>query len=485
MKRILIAISVVACAAVLFSSCKEDSTSVSQGKASVVGVVFDISSGVTLSGVTVEVQSVTLAPTSPVVTGADGKFEFQFELDSTASATLIFTKASYRDTTIVVTLRSGVVTTLNNVRLNPRSVIVGGGGVGGGSGLAQTIAFLGATPQLITVYGVGGQETAVLGFEARDSLGLPIDAAHAVAMTFTILSGPGGGEYISPPTVTTNAIGRSFTTLNSGIRSGAVQVEARATVGTRVITSAPVRVVINAGYPHQSHFTIAPELRNFPTLGVVGNRDRIHVLVGDIYSNPVVQNTGVYFFSRAGVIQASVFTNLDGEGIADLISGNPFPIGPNANPRDGCHYVVASTVGSGGTIVKDSVRLVWSGPASISNVNPATFDIPDGGSQDFTFRVSDYLGNPLAAGTAITVVATVPPPPDPGATVNQVLLSFGLQGTITLNDFLDPGPGSTDFGFRLSDGTPIIVNRATPVSVSITVAGPNGNAYVTLNGIVH
>lgn len=132
----------------------------------------------------------------------------------------------------------------------------------------------------------------------------------------------------------------------------------------------------------------------------------------------------------------------------------------------------------------DSALILWSGAPVISNVTPSTFSIDNGASQEFTFTVSDYLGHPLAKGTGITVVASVPPPPDPNSPVNQVQLSFGRQGTITFDsEFLYPGPGTTQFGFRLSDGT-INVVQATAVSVSINVNGPNGSAYYTINGTV-
>jgi hypothetical protein len=365
-------------------------------------------------------------------------------------------------------------------------VIVGSGG--GGTGLAQTIAFLGSDPTEVSVYGVGGLETSILGFEVRDSLGLPIDAQHSVNLVFTSVSGPNGGEYISPPVVATNSGGQAFTTFNSGIRSGVVQIVATATVGSRTITSSPVRVIINAGFPDQAHFTVAANRFNFPALGVMGRRDAMSVLVGDVYSNPVVPNTAVYMRSSAGVIQASIFTNADGQGSVDLISGNPAPFGIYAAAAygNGYHWVVARTIGQGGVAVQDSILVLWSGASQISNLTPGTFAIPNGGFQDFSFTVSDYLGHPLAAGTQIRVIASVPPPPDPNWPVNQVQLGFGVEGVVMLEDVIFPGPGTTDFTCRLSDGTISIDSVVTAVTLTISVesAGMNGNAYTTINGTV-
>jgi len=306
-----------------------------------------------------------------------------------------------------------------------------------------------------------------------------------VTLAFTALGGPNGGEYISPVQVATNALGRAYTTFNSGIRAGVIQIQASTTVAGRTISTSPVRLIINAGFPDQNHFTVAPHRHNFPALGIAGERDPISVIVGDIYSNPVVKNTAVYFRTSAGVIQASVFTNDDGQGSADLISGNPVPFGSRAAPDSGdaYHYVVARTIGQNGATVQDSTLILWSGHSLVYDVSPSSFSIANGLFQEFTFTVSDYLGHPLSLGTTITVIATVPPPPDPNTPVNQVQLAFGAAGSIILDDYLGRGVGTTSFSFRLSDGSSL--SSATAVSVSISVTGPNGGAYATINGTVY
>ncbi|MFN0158416.1 MAG: hypothetical protein ACKVRP_10140 [Bacteroidota bacterium] len=468
-------------AAMLFGACKDDQGP-TQGEGQVSGIITDASTGSPLLQVNVQAQTVSLG-SQTMLTDENGSYRFLFELDSAISVTLTLTKSGYRDTSIAVTIQPGVSYPLS-VLMTPRSVIVGG--TGGGTGLAQTITFLGSNPTEISVYGVGGHETSILSFEVRDSLGLPIDAAHAVILTFTPLGGPGGGEYVSPQTAVTNAVGRAYTTFNSGIRSGVVQMLVTTTVGGRTISTSPIRLIINAGFPDQTHFTVAPEQFNFPTLGIAGQRNAISVIVGDVYSNPVESGTAVYYRTSAGVIQASVFTSADGEGSADLISGNPVPFGTHAaQPHgDGYHYVVARTIGENGAPVQDSVLILWSGHSQISQITPGTFDIPNEGFENITFVVSDALGHPLGSGTTIRVEASVPPPPDPNAEVNQVQLAFGQAGLVVLDDFLFAGPGSTEFGFRLSDGS-FTVDQATAVSVSISVTGPNGSAYVTINGLVH
>ena len=472
MKRTMLMLVLVASTALILSACKSDDQGATQGEGVISGTVIDGATGNPLASVTLQAQSIG-AVAQTTTTDALGNFRFTFSTDSAKAVTVSATKSGYRDTSFAIQIQPGVVLTLN-VRMSARSPI----GVGGGTGIAQTIAFLGSNPRQVSVYGVGGQETSILGFEVRDSLGLAIDAAHAVSVVFQAVGGPNGNEYISPLSVTTNAVGQAYTTFNSGIRSGVVQVVATVSLpGRPAIVSSPVRVIIAAGFADQAHFTIGVERFNFPALGIVGKRDAITVLVGDRYSNPVQPNTAVYFRTDAGVVQSSVFTDADGQGTVDLISGNP-------DPPTGYHYVVARTIGEAGATVIDSARILWSGGSIISNVNPTTFNIPNGGAQDFTFTVSDFLGHPLSEGTVISVQATVPPPPDPNAAVNQVQLAFGRNGSLTLTDIIFPGPGATDFGFRLSDGT-INLDQATAVSVSITVTSENNNVYYTFFGIVN
>lgn len=470
--------------AVVMVACEDDPAAVPRGEALISGVIRDAVSQQPLEGVIVEARiGGSLVGTS--TTGVSGAYEVRFSLDTTATVTMnAGQKSGYRDTIVVVSLSSGQSIQVN-IPLATLSPVTGGSG----TGIAQTIAFISAVPREVAVFGVGGNETSVIGFEVRDSLGFPIDAAHAVQMTFTILPGLNGGEYVSPVTVTTNAQGRAYTTFNAGIRSGAVQVEARVTLpGRPPIVSSPVRIVIHAGYPEANHFSIATARGNFPALGYVGRTTAISVLVGDVYGNPVQPNTAVYLTSRAGVIQASVFTNAFGSGTVNLISGNPPPFGVYSAPvfGDGYHYVVASTVGQGGQPIVDSLLMLWTGPAMISNVSPQTFNLPNMGSQTFTFRVSDALGHPLSSGTSIRVTASVPPPPSPDFPVNQVHIGFGIDGVVTLEDVLFPGPGTTDFSFLLRDGTAQI-DTLTAVTVAIAVTSPanaNGTAYHTIDGYV-
>lgn len=480
---VLITFAAALCAALL-AGCKSDTVTAEAGEGVVSGTVYDGVTRQPLASVRVRAMSVS-AGTVQDTTDNDGLYVLRFTVDSTMTVSVSFTKTGYNDTTITAALRSAGVTT-ENIYLTPKGGVIP---PGTGTGIAQTIAFLGATPSQVSVYGVGGKETSVLQWEVRDSLGNPIDDAHAVELTFASVSGPSGGEYISPIKVATNDQGQAATTFNAGTRSGVVQVRASATVGSRSIISSPVQLVIQGGFPVQSHFSIASTIHNFPAMNYVARTLPISILAGDVYSNPVAIGTAVYFRSSAGVIQPSIFTNGDGQGSVQLISGNPRPLGAYATPAygDGYHYVVARTIGQGGVAVEDSILVLWTGLAAISGVTPATFDIPDGGLENFQFVVADGLGHPLAQGTGISVSAVIPPPPTQGVPQNQVLVVFGDNGGVILGDVMFPGPGTTQFSFTVKDGTWGGTTQATPVNVTITVSGPNTTTPITytIGGTVH
>jgi hypothetical protein len=342
---------------------------------------------------------------------------------------------------------------------------------GTGTGSAAAIALINASLNDISVREVGGNETALLTFEVRDSLGVPVDASHQANVTFFIQSGPGGGEYVAPTSgLTQGSTGRVQTTLSSGTKAGVVQIVAQTTTSTRTIRSAPVIINIWGGFPDQAHFSIGSDKLNFPGYDIIDLTNRITVIAGDKYSNPVKPGTAVYFRTTGGTINVSstAYTTADGVATADLRSGNPKPYDPVLGA--GFAYVTASTVGESGNAVKDSTRVLFSGTSQISNVSPASFAVPAGGSSGpITFKVSDENGNPLAAGTTITVTLQYSPPPN--TTIN---LAVTGDISILLGDTQAKGPGTTDFSIQVVDQTVGGVPTTIPVTVIISVSSPNG-----------
>jgi hypothetical protein len=351
---------------------------------------------------------------------------------------------------------------------------------GGRTRLPGSVALLTTTPTDLQVIGTGGTETSSLLFEIRDSLGVPVDSSYRVR--FTLNNAP-SGTFISPDSgfsdPTTGHIGA---TVHSGTVAGVVQVVATVVSPTTLITSTPVLIVVHAGLPDQAHFSINTSKLNVAGQDIDGNTATIGVIVGDRYANPVAEHTAVYFTTSIGIVTASTFTNAQGEGAATLLSGNPRNKAL-VTPPPGFGYVYAKSTGINGVVIQDSVYILFSGDPQLGNLNPATpFAVPKGGeSGPITFTLQDENGNPLAAGTQISVTLQYTPPPN--ATGISVVATGDVS--VTLGDTQQNGPGITQFSFRIIDQS----NGGMPSKVSATIlihaTSPNGNpADIQLSGTI-
>jgi hypothetical protein len=280
------------------------------------------------------------------------------------------------------------------------------------------------------------------------------------------------------------------TTVNSGTVSGVLQFVAtlRRDTDGRVVRSTPVIIVVNAGLPSQTHFTVGPQQFNFAGYNWLGRQNPISVQVGDKYSNPVKSGTAVYFNTTGGIIEASIYTSEDGHGTNILFSGNPLPkatfdplIYPPAFFGDGTGYgwIRAFTIGEGGADVMDSVLILFSGLTTISVTPSNSFAVPALGSQNFTVQISDQNDNPLSPGTRIRTETIFAPPEG----TNWAATASGLPDD-EFSDMLTRGPGHTIFTLRVADGTPGGTPAYMPVVVKISVISLNGNAFTTLSGTV-
>jgi len=374
--------------------------------------------------------------------------------------------------TITVTNPSGFLLCTKSVNgfLQAPGVIGSGSG---GTGRAKSILLRTASATDISVKGTGSSETATLIFEAHDSLGAPIDAAHSTLVTFTI-SAPDLGATLTIPSVTTDGSGRATTLVQSGTIAGVIQVRASTVIDGVTVTSLPVRLSINSGLPDQTHFTIGAQRLNFPGLNFNGLEDIITVQMGDKYTNPVQTGTVAYFNTNHGIVQTTGSTTSNNGFIAKtLYSANPRPEGANALAAGpGWSYVVSTTAGPNGTVVKDSVLLLWTGPPIISLVSgpPDGWTIAKGsGIGPWFFTVMDRYGHPMSAGTTITVSA-----------VNGKATG---HANVSMADVQVSGLGFTLFQVSLSnvDG-PGGINPATASDLIVSVAHPIYGGYSLIIG---
>ena len=394
---------------------------------------------------------------------SDGTFRMVYQLLSQTKTTIIGSRSGFGNDTAFVTLNPGVDTTIS-LRLKADSSSPSGPI---SSGKAANIVLIASSSENISIRGTGSNETALLTFEVRDSLGIPIGGSNKLAVNFSILGGPGGGEYVFPPSATTDALtGRVSTRVNSGTKAGVLQVYATATVpGIPPVTikSSPVKVTISGGLPASDHFSISRKPLNIAG-GVYDNlRAQVMVVVGDKGGNPVQQGTAVSFTTTGGIVQPNAATDKDGIATVDLISGNPRP--PNS-----VAVVTATTIGDSGKVIQAQASVLFTGASRI--LTPATtIVIPDSGSASFTYRVQDPNGFPLVGGTAIAVTVD-----GPGAG------SLTLSGDVNKNleDTIDPS--TTTFRVTVQDN--LRKGPAGNVTFKINVTSQNGNASATFPGYV-
>jgi hypothetical protein len=437
--------------------------------AQILGNVLDSQSNLPL--VNAKVTVITNLVVDSVLTSVAGQFSFAIDLQGlpSLSGLLKLDKPGYRSKAFDFSVPAGQAITESFTMDRDTTTGIRDSTA---TGSAHSIAFIGMTSNQISVYGVGGIEATILTWEVRDSLGFPIDFDHRDTVEFAIGGTPvGGGAYVSPTRALTNASGRVSTTVNSGTVSGVIQFVAtlRRNEDGAIIQSTPVIITVNAGLPDQAHFSIGVVKFNIDGWDRVNHQDQIVVQVGDTFSNPVKVGTAVYFNSTCGVIDASGFTDNSSHATVNLYSGLPHV----PHPLYGAGYVTvnAYTIGHGGVGVGASALVLFSGISRITNVSPGSFVVPRGGSSgDISFRVSDENGNPLVAGTHITVTLQYTPPPN-----SQINLVVNGDVDVTLSDDLFGGQGITDFSFRVVDQTIGGVTPAIPATVVIHVTSQNGN----------
>ncbi|MDD2890411.1 MAG: invasin domain 3-containing protein [bacterium] len=321
-----------------------------------------------------------------------------------------------------------------------------------------SIVFYAIDNSSIGVQGTGQNETSMLTFQVRDKEGKPISGTKNV--TFEIIGGPNGGEYLYPTSsVTSMDLALVSTYLNSGTKSGPVRIKALVQ-GTSLTTSIE-KVVILSGPPDSSHFNIYPVKLNTYALYIAGVSNIITAYVADKHGNTVENNTGVWFNTQCGLVQTGMGSTVTGLTSNTLLTCAPWP-----NTTNGFFYVFGETKDGNGNTLKDSTRLLWTGP-TILELTPLTFNISNGGSQTFAISVHDFNGNPLSGVTTISTSTNAG--------------ELRGQTSITILDTQDPY--WTNFSVTLMDDKPDTV-EARNCKLSVTVTSPNGNESKNAYGVI-
>jgi hypothetical protein len=367
-------------------------------------------------------------------------------------------------TTVVSGIRSGTVQIVAEVIEDSLSLSSPPKIINIRTGAVASIALISVSQPVLAVQGVGGTESSTIIFEARDSLGNPIDFTNQTWVSFQ-LRGDTAGTRIAPnPARTDPVTGQVVASFSSGKTAGVVQVYASARNDS--VSSSPVPITITGGFPVQSNFHFLTEglKRNWSV--VQGGSTPISVISGDVNGNPVKVGTSVSFTTNAGLVTGSSQTDQSGIANASLQIANP-----SAN---GITNVVAKTVGENGANISDTLSLVFSrGPVISLNGVPDTVTITDGGSSDINYSVADIAGNPISSGNTISASVSGP---------GSSSLALSGDNNVIMQDTEDKVAG-TQFSFRIADDAP----NAGPsgnFTITLTINGVSGTAIKTIPGVL-
>jgi len=461
-------------ALVLIASCKKD-TSVPTGPSPTTvvinGLVTDVTNSQPISAAAVQLTTPTQSKLT--TTATDGSYSFTLNLgDSVQSATVSVTKSGFRTGSKVLPSISSGQSFTADVQLQ-RDTTTTVTPISPTGGYANTIAYVGPSKVGLSVYGVGGLESAIVTFEARDSLGFPITINRSDTITYSITGTPiAGGAYITPTSAMTNASGRAATVVQSGTVSGTIQLTAslRRDLDGVTVRSTPVKIIVYGGLPDQAHFALGANPFNVAGYYKIGETSVITALVGDKYGNPVAPGTAVYF----GNPQEGVITAADGYTVPNGFATATLYTGANHTPN-GLGLIYAQTIGENGVTVKDSTMVLFSGVAAIDSVRTLSggaLVVDDLTQETVIFRVYDDHYNPLARGTTVTTeikgASAIAADASPAVILDDVISQYWTYYRIVVS--------------KNKEAIPTVTG---PFVMTITVSGPNGSPTATISGTVN
>lgn len=466
-----------------------DSATSERGTATVTGRVVDAATSDPIPNATVFVEPVDPTTVSEreeirTTTNQSGQFSVSFDIREITDVRVTARENNYSTSTArTVLVSAGEPVEVPTIRLTRLA------DAGETSGRPTNIILRDVSPSTIGIKESGSPETAQLTFQVADSAGQGVTLQNEALVRFTLGSAPGGAA-IDEAEKRTNNDGVVTINISAGTQAGVVQVVAESTIDGTTIRSKPVSITIHGGLPDAEHFTLGPTRFNFPGLLRFGVRQPIGVLVGDKFGNPVKPNTAVYFSSNFGVMEGSTLTDQDGQGGADLISGNPFP------EEDGVVIVRAQTVNEDQQIVYGDTPVLMTG-FIVVDIPPSALNPVLG--ETYTFTATDENGNPLVGGTSVNVNAegtNVKAVGNANLTLDDTAFNVnrsagsgciipappGGVGACITSATPVTGPGRTQFTFG-AVGDRSSVEQTEPIleAVTITVSGPNGSLQTVLS----
>jgi hypothetical protein len=166
-----------------------------------------------------------------------------------------------------------------------------------------SIEFVSATPESISLKGVGGIESSTVIFRVRDTNG---NVVANKEVNFS-LNTEVGGIALSPPSAETDSNGLVQTVVNSGTVHASVRVRAELDEDSTIFTQSNL-LVISTGIPDQDSFSLSASAFNPEAWNIDGTEVTITARLADAFNNPAPDGTAVSFTTEGGAIEDSCVT---------------------------------------------------------------------------------------------------------------------------------------------------------------------------------
>ena len=209
------------------------------------------------------------------------------------------------------------------------------------SPLANSIAFVSASPSSIYLKNSGYIVASTVTFKVLDSAGNGLPGQSVLLHPTTLAGGLTINNGSSDVTLPSDSTGAVSVLINSGTVPTPVRVTA-SLVATPTINTVSSSLSIAVGLPSELNFSLSQTTRNIEALDIDGTVNSYNIIASDRLGNPVPAGTTINFVTEGGQIEASKATTIDATGharaSASFISSSP-------RPADGRITVLAYALG--------------------------------------------------------------------------------------------------------------------------------------------
>lgn len=161
-------------------------------------------------------------------------------------------------------------------------------------------------------------EQANVSFLVTDEGGTP---AQGVEVAFLLSSTLGDIRLLNASGIT-NGEGVATAKVQTGTVPTSFLVEAQITIGGNKVSAFSDTLTVTTGLPDQNSFSLSVDIFNVGGGDIDGITDKVSVIAGDRFNNPVKNGTDIVFATELAVIEADCETN-GGRCSVNWISGEP------------------------------------------------------------------------------------------------------------------------------------------------------------------